>query len=57
MSAFAATGATKAELRLVAGMPSATFHRSLNSILSLGILRNTGTDKRPYYLLAKGTQP
>jgi hypothetical protein len=48
-SAFSATGCTKAELRLAAGMPPSTFHRSLNSLISLGILLNEGTDKRPFY--------
>jgi AAA domain/Bifunctional DNA primase/polymerase, N-terminal len=50
LSAFSNTGATKAELRLAAGMPPATFHRSLNSLIELGLLRNTGTAGRPFYV-------
>jgi AAA domain len=57
MSAFSATG-TKAELRhTVPDMPPATFHRSLNSLIKLGILRNAGTDKRPFYVRAQAGQP
>jgi hypothetical protein len=48
-SAFSDTGCTKRKLRIVADMAPATFHRSLNSLLSLGILINTGSDKRPFY--------
>jgi hypothetical protein len=46
---FAGIGATKAELRLVAEMPPATFHRALSDLLNNGDLVNTGTDKRPFY--------
>jgi hypothetical protein len=50
LSAFEAAGCTKVELRhTVPDMPNATFHRSLNSLLKLGILYNFGTDKRPFY--------
>ena len=49
MSAFQHTGCSKAELRLVANMPPATFYRSLNSLVNLGLLVNDGTDKRPHY--------
>jgi RecA-family ATPase len=49
MSAFSETGATKAELRNAVDMPPATFHRSLNSLIELGVLRNDGSDKRPFY--------
>ncbi len=47
---FMSTGATKAELRLVADMPPATFHRALSDLLKRGDLINTGTDKRPFYM-------
>lgn len=49
---FGATGATKAELRNVAEMPPATFHRAINDLLELGSLVNDGTDKRPFYRAA-----
>jgi AAA domain len=46
---FTQTGATKAELRLVAEMPPATFHRALGKLLERGDLINNGTDKQPFY--------
>lgn len=46
---FEKTGASKAELRNVAGMDSATFYRALNDLLETGALINTGTEKRPFY--------
>lgn len=46
---FAATGATKAELRLVADMAPATFHRALTKLVERGDLVNTGTEKRPFF--------
>lgn len=49
VSAFGTTGASKADLRNVADMPSATFHRSLNELVEAGALLNTGTDVRPFY--------
>ena len=49
LSAFSETGASKSELRAVADMAPATFARSLNSLVNLGLLRNEGTDKRPFY--------
>lgn len=52
VSHFTATGASKAELRLVAEMPPATFYRALSELLECGRLLNAGTDKRPYYRLA-----
>jgi predicted transcriptional regulator len=48
---FATTGCSMADLRKVADMAPATFHRSLDSLVRLGIVQNTGTDKRPFYLL------
>lgn len=47
---FAATGASKAELRLVAELAPATFHRALSDLVKTGALINTGTDKRPFYV-------
>ena len=46
---FAAAGASKAELRNLAEMPSATFHRALSDLLKAGDLVNHGTDQRPFY--------
>ncbi|CQD07446.1 hypothetical protein BN000_01488 [Mycobacterium europaeum] len=46
---FAATGATKAELRVVADMAPATFHRALTRLVERGDLTNTGTEKRPFF--------
>lgn len=46
---FAATGATKAELRLIADMAPATFHRALTKLVERGDLVNTGTEKRPFF--------
>lgn len=46
---FMDTGASKAELRAIAEMPPATFHRALSDLVKSGGLVNTGTDKRPFY--------
>ena len=48
---FADTGATKAELRTVADMAPASFHRALNDLLRAGALVNTATGQRPFYKL------
>ncbi|GJO30009.1 hypothetical protein NJB1507_37760 [Mycobacterium marinum] len=48
---FVQTGASKSELRLVADMPPATFHRALCDLLKSGDLINEGSDKRPFYKL------
>ncbi|WP_214370671.1 AAA family ATPase [Pseudonocardia sp. H11422] len=52
VSAFASTGASKAELRGVLDMPPATFHRALSALVRDGKLCNSGTDKRPFYKLS-----
>jgi hypothetical protein len=46
---FASIGASKSELRNVAEMPSATFHRALSDLLKAGHLVNHATDQRPFY--------
>jgi hypothetical protein len=46
---FGITGASKSELRNIADMPSATFHRALTDLLKAGQLVNHGTDQRPFY--------
>lgn len=46
---FADIGCTKAELRTVADLAPATFARSLTSLVTQGLLLNSGTDARPYY--------
>lgn len=48
-SAFGATGASRAELRKVADLSSASFARSVNELLTTGFLVNEGTDQRPFY--------
>jgi AAA domain len=50
---FSQTGASKSELRLVADMPPATFHRALQDLLKSGDLVNDGTEKRPFYKAAE----
>lgn len=52
LSAFEATGASKAELRGVANMPPASFHRALNALVMEGALVNHGTEQRPFYRAA-----
>jgi DNA-binding IclR family transcriptional regulator len=49
MSAFSATGASKADLRNTCSMPPASFHRGLNALVFRGLLANHGTDQRPFY--------
>ncbi|RIR68654.1 hypothetical protein D2E62_06475 [Mycobacteroides abscessus] len=49
---FAHTGAKKTELRDVADMPHATFHRALSDLVKSGDIVNTGTDKVPFYKVA-----
>lgn len=49
LSTFSETGASKAELRVAAGMPPASFHRALNDLLSSQLLINAGTEQRPFY--------
>lgn len=51
---FADTGASKAELRLVAKMPNASFHRALSALVKDGDLHNHGTEQRPFYKM-RGT--
>ncbi|MDV8003172.1 AAA family ATPase [Rhodococcus sp. IEGM 1408] len=51
VSVFASTGASKADLRDAADMPSATFSRSLNTLVGNGSLVNVGSDMRPFYKL------
>jgi len=52
LSTFGEGGASKAELRVACGMPPASFHRGALSLIKAGLLRNAGTDKRPFYKLA-----
>lgn len=46
---FSQTGASKAELRNVAEMPPATFHRAVSDLLQSGDLENCATEQRPFY--------
>lgn len=49
VSTFAATGASKAELRNAFDRSSSVFSRALNDLVNTGALINTGTDIRPFY--------
>lgn len=50
-SHFAETGAPTTRLFDVADMPSSTFYRALSDLLKRGDLINTGTHKRPFYMV------
>lgn len=49
---FVHTGASKSDLRKVADMPDVTFFRAVSDLLGSGDLINTGTEKRPFYVIA-----
>ncbi len=49
MSAFSATGASKAELRAAANLAPSSFHRGLNALLNDGLLVDHGSQTRPFY--------
>lgn len=53
VSHFAATGATRTELRESIDLPRATFYRALNDLVKSGQLVNEGTGKRPFYKAAE----
>jgi AAA domain/Bifunctional DNA primase/polymerase, N-terminal len=46
---FVHTGASQADLRKVADMAPATFHRAVNELVQRGELVNIGTHKRPFF--------
>ncbi|MBT2207022.1 AAA family ATPase [Actinomadura sp. NEAU-AAG7] len=48
---FGTTGASGATLRDVTEIPKTSFYRALNLLVTKGMLENTGTDKRPFYVL------
>ncbi|MFG2021102.1 AAA family ATPase [Actinomadura geliboluensis] len=48
---FGTTGASGATLRDVTDIPKTSFYRALNLLVKKGMLENTGTDKRPFYVL------
>lgn len=50
---FGTTGATGAQLREVSEIPRSSFYRALNSLVTMGLVVNTGTPKRPFYVLAE----
>ena len=50
---FGTTGATGAQLREVSEIPRSSFYRALNSLVTMGLVVNTGTAKRPFYVLAE----
>jgi hypothetical protein len=49
---FESTGASKTDLRAVADMTQGTFYRALSDLVSSGEIKNVGTDKRPFYVMA-----
>jgi hypothetical protein len=49
---FGTTGATGRQLLDTSGLPKSTHYRALNALLKRGLLHNSGTDKRPFYVLA-----
>jgi hypothetical protein len=57
VSHFSSTGAPAAQLRdSLPDMSRSTFYRALNALVSGGVLRNEGTEQRPFYRLA-GEEP
>lgn len=53
VSTFGNRSASKAELRAVAGMPSASFHRGLTSLVKAGLLIETNPGRLASYTLAE----
>ena len=54
---FGTTGATSAQLRDAAEVPKSSFYRSLNALVERRLIINTGTDKRPFYVLPEAAAP
>jgi hypothetical protein len=54
---FGTTGATGAQLRDASEVSKSSFYRSLNVLVTRGLLVNTGTDKRPFYVLPEAASP
>ncbi|MFS2291724.1 MAG: helicase RepA family protein [Actinomadura sp.] len=48
---FGTTGASGTTLRDVAEIPKSSFYRALNMLVTKGMLKNTGTTRRPFYVL------
>lgn len=48
---FPTTGASKTELRKVSDLTDGTFYRALDDLVKSSDLINTGTDKRPFYMM------
>lgn len=51
---FGTTGASKTELKDAVAVPKTSFYRALNLLVSKGKLKNTGTDRRPLYMITGG---
>jgi AAA domain len=49
---FSHIGASRTDLRKVSDMADATFYRALSDLVESGELLNTGTTKRPFYMVA-----
>ena len=50
--AFETTGATPTQLTEVSGIARASVYRAVNGLVIKGMLINSGTDKRPFYVLS-----
>lgn len=48
---FGTTGASGSTLRDVTELPKTSFYRALNALVGRGVLVNSGTEKRPFYIL------
>ena len=49
---FETTGARSTVLQLASEVPRSSFHRGLGSLLRKGLLRNTSTQQRPFYVVS-----
>lgn len=54
---FGTTGATSTQLRDTSEVPKSSFYRSLNVLVERGLLANTGSTNRPFYVLSEDTTP
>lgn len=54
---FGTTGASGAQLRDASEVSKSSFYRSLNVLVERGLVTNTGTDRRPFYVLPEAATP
>jgi hypothetical protein len=52
---FGTTGVGTTVLRDVVTLPKTSFYRALNLLVAKGMLRNTGTEKRAFYVLSESS--